>query len=280
MANLVLNGISIDSIDDIAENFLEADVLREFKSGSLAAWLEEYGYDDELERVREIKTTASSIRILASIIDALNLDDEMIAQANARRKEQQRKEDEARKASEEQQRRDEEEERQRKECENRQKNDECAHQQRASEEEQILVEEEKSPYSFNKLLRKAQNGDAFAQYRLGGYFYSGYGVAEDKGEAVKWYRKAAEHKKDGYATLLAQLELGNCYYNGEGVNEDKKEAVKWYRKAAEQGNRDALCRLGICYLDGQNREAAMHYLREAASRGNHEASEKLKSISR
>ncbi len=61
MANLVLNGKSIDSIDDIAENFVEEDVLREFRSGSLSSWLEEYGYEEELERVRSIKPTASSI---------------------------------------------------------------------------------------------------------------------------------------------------------------------------------------------------------------------------
>ena len=92
MANLVLNGKSIDSIDDVAENFVEEDVLREFQSGSLAAWLEEYGYEEELERVRSIKPTASSIRMLSGIINALNLDDGVIAQANARREEQQRKE--------------------------------------------------------------------------------------------------------------------------------------------------------------------------------------------
>ena len=68
MANLVLNGRSIDSIDDIAENFVEEDVLREFRSGTLSAWLEEYGYEEELERVRTIKPTASSIRVLAGIV--------------------------------------------------------------------------------------------------------------------------------------------------------------------------------------------------------------------
>jgi hypothetical protein len=104
MANLVLNGRSIDTIDEIAENFVEEDILREFKSGSLAAWLEEYDYGDELERVKSIKTTASNARIVTSIADALNLDDDVIAENAARREEQQRKEEEARKAREEKQR--------------------------------------------------------------------------------------------------------------------------------------------------------------------------------
>ena len=115
MANLVLNGKSIDSIDDIAENFVEEDVLREFRSGSLASWLEEYGYEEELERVRSIKPTASSIRVLAGISEALNLDDDVIAEAAARREEQQRKEEIERKAREEQQRKDEEQQKKKEE---------------------------------------------------------------------------------------------------------------------------------------------------------------------
>ena len=142
MANLVLNGRSIDNVDDIAENFVEEDVLREFQSGSLAAWLEEYGYEDELAGVRSIKPTASNIRILSGIIDALNLDDEVIAQANARREEQQRKDEAVQKAREEQLRKEEErkrrerEEQQRREHEERQKKEKEERQRREREEQQ------------------------------------------------------------------------------------------------------------------------------------------------
>ena len=104
MANLVLNGRSIDTIDEIAENFVEEDILREFKSGSLAAWLEEYGYDEELEHVKTIKPTASGARIVTSIADALKLDDDVIAENAARREEQQRKNEEICKAQEEKRR--------------------------------------------------------------------------------------------------------------------------------------------------------------------------------
>ena len=56
-------------------------------------------------------------------------------------------------------------------------------------------------------------------------------MEEDKEEAVKWFRKAAEQGHAG-----GQRSLGICYAYGEGVVEDKEEAVKWYRKAAEQGD--------------------------------------------
>ena len=45
---------------------------------------------------------------------------------------------------------------------------------------------------LNAIYKKAEQGDAEAQYRLGSCYYNGDGVNEDKAEAVKWYRKAAE----------------------------------------------------------------------------------------
>ena len=73
-----------------------------------------------------------------------------------------------------------------------------------------------------------------AQYWLGSCYDFGFCVAQDKSEAVKWYRKAAEQ---GLAD--GQYWLGRCYAEGEGVAQDKTEAIKWYRKAAEQGHEKA-----------------------------------------
>ena len=81
----------------------------------------------------------------------------------------------------------------------------------------------------------ADKGDAKAQYELGGAFFSGtLGVAKNKAEAVKWYRKAAEQK-----VADAQYNLGVCYDSGEGVAKDQVEAYKWWLLAAGQGNDDA-----------------------------------------
>ena len=82
--------------------------------------------------------------------------------------------------------------------------------------------------------KAAEQGDAEAQYELGHCYHYGYGVTEDKAEAVKWWRKAAEQ-----GNSEAQFCLGRCYDYGEGVAQDKAEAVKWYRKAAEQGHEKA-----------------------------------------
>lgn len=50
------------------------------------------------------------------------------------------------------------------------------------------------------------------------------------GEAVSWYRKAA----DG-GNAAAQYNLGVMYANGRGVPKNDAQAGVWFRKAAEQG---------------------------------------------
>lgn len=99
---------------------------------------------------------------------------------------------------------------------------------------------------FEEFKAKAEKGDAEAQFKLGGCYRVGVGVAKAAPEAVKWYRKAAEQ---GHAQ--AQNNLGTCYYTGNGVTSDKVEAVNWYRKAAEQGDFAAQFKLGYFYAKGE-----------------------------
>jgi len=101
------------------------------------------------------------------------------------------------------------------------------------------------PYS-PELAKRAEAGDAVAQYRLGTCYYFGQGVAQDYKEAAKWDMKSAEQ-----GNAIGQHYLGWCYYDGKGVTQDYKEAVKWFTKSAEQGNPRAQYYLGTCYYLGQ-----------------------------
>ena len=65
------------------------------------------------------------------------------------------------------------------------------------------------------------------------YVY-GQGVAQDYGEAVRFYRLAAEQ---GYAP--AQFNLGVSYATGEGVAQDMVRAYMWFDLAAALGNDSA-----------------------------------------
>lgn len=95
--------------------------------------------------------------------------------------------------------------------------------------------EDKKPEPYSaELVRKAEAGDAEAQYNLGQCYENGQVGIKDNKEAVKWYTKSAEQ-----GNAKAQCNLGGWYYNGTGVAKDEKEAVKWYTKAAEQNYEDA-----------------------------------------
>ncbi len=77
----------------------------------------------------------------------------------------------------------------------------------------------------------AEQGHAFAQFRLGMMYRKGQGVLRDDAEAAKWYRLAAEQ-----GNADAQFQLGMMYRKGQGVPQDATEAARWYQLAAEQVN--------------------------------------------
>ena len=98
----------------------------------------------------------------------------------------------------------------------------------------------------------------------------GNGVAKDMGEAVKWWRKAAEQNQ-----APAQSCLGSCFEHGDGVEQNYEEAVKWYRKAADQNNAIAQNNLGGCYAKGygvtKNEVEAVKLFRKGAEQGDDSA---------
>ena len=79
-------------------------------------------------------------------------------------------------------------------------------------------------------LKAAEQGDGYAQTKLGGMYRKGQGVKQDDAEAVQWYRKAAEQ---GYA--YEQYVLGAMYHRGEGVTKNLLAAYAWYTIAAANG---------------------------------------------
>ena len=232
MANLVLNGRSIDSIDDIAENFVEADVLRVFSNGSLVSWLDEYGYDDELEHVRSIRQTVTSTRVLADIREALNLDDSVIARANAKRDEQQRKEEAARKVREEQQKR-EEEERRRKEVEERKRLKEEAELREIENRRKDEAERQREELEERR-RREREDKDRQEReetQRLLNMDLKKVSAAKSPQEAFEIYKKAADAGNVHAAAYLAR-----CYYDGTGVEKDLKSAIYWAEVGAKRND--------------------------------------------
>ena len=100
--------------------------------------------------------------------------------------------------------------------------------------------------AFNEFKPLAEQGDAYAQARLGYLYHNGWGVLQDYKMALKWYAKAAEQ-----GNAFAQYNLAWMYDKGEGVLQDYKMALKWYTKAAEQGNAFAQTDLALMYRNGK-----------------------------
>jgi TPR repeat protein/uncharacterized membrane protein YhaH (DUF805 family) len=122
------------------------------------------------------------------------------------------------------------------------------------------------PYST--LRKRAESGNAEAQFKLGAMYLFGYeGAQKNSKEGAKWLRKAAEQGVAG-----AQYDLGTIYLSGDGVPLDKTEAARWFKKAGDQGETEALYILAKLYANGvgveQDSAEAAKYYRIAASLGN------------
>ena len=72
---------------------------------------------------------------------------------------------------------------------------------------------------------------AYSQYFLGRMYAEGRGVPQDREQAAKWFRKAAEK-----GVQDAQYRLGGMYERGEGVPTDMEYAYAWYSVSAHIGN--------------------------------------------
>ena len=80
----------------------------------------------------------------------------------------------------------------------------------------------------------AEHGHAEAQFNLALMYVNGQGVAQDHGEAVKWYQKAAEQE-----LAQAQYNLGLMYGLGQGVAQNFVLAHMWWTLSARQGHQGA-----------------------------------------
>jgi TPR repeat protein len=94
------------------------------------------------------------------------------------------------------------------------------------------------PYR-ERLLDRARNGEAEAQFELGKNYETGrIGLPKDFAQAQYWYRKAAD-QGDPYA----EASLGILFNFGKGVPRDYAQAYMWYERAvmhSQGGNKDSI----------------------------------------
>ena len=104
---------------------------------------------------------------------------------------------------------------------------------------------------FDALRRKAEAGDAKAQFDLADAFSEGKGVSKDSAKGMEWLKRSA---LQGYAG--AQVVLGYMYQKGINMEQDPEAAAKWYKKAARQGDKNP-----------KHAQTAQNHLSEMLSQG-------------
>jgi localization factor PodJL len=133
--------------------------------------------------------------------------------------------------------------------------------------DKIAIPSEIQPASLSEA---AASGNAAALFEVGARYTEGRGVAENAGEAAKWYKLAADR---GLAP--AQYRLGNMLEKGNGVPRDLNEASVYYAKAAEQGNAGAMHNLAVLLASdaiGQpNYVQAANWFQKASELGVHDS---------
>ena len=85
-------------------------------------------------------------------------------------------------------------------------------------------------FSVADLQPLAEQGDADAQFYLGGLYVNGSGVLQDYKEAMKWWKLSAQQRH-----AQAQNGLGWMYARGRGVPQDYVRAHMWLNLAASNG---------------------------------------------
>ena len=96
--------------------------------------------------------------------------------------------------------------------------------------EKHLAEQKGLLQLANEACAKAEQSDVPAEFELGRMYYFGSGPPKDYGEAIRWFRKAADQEYP-----KAEFNLGQMYHQGEGVIKDYAEARRWLQMAADQG---------------------------------------------
>jgi TPR repeat protein len=126
----------------------------------------------------------------------------------------------------------------------------------------------------------ARSGHAQAAHNLGLAFLQGRGLPADPAEAAHWTTVAAEN---GIAE--SQYNLGLMYYRGDGVGQQLYEALQWLRRSARGGYVPAQKVVGRLYMTGldamgQDIQEARTWLTLAAGKGDADARRWLAEIDR
>lgn len=118
------------------------------------------------------------------------------------------------------------------------------------------------------LIMAAENGNAHAQWELAySYCYGWYGTKENDEQYVYWLTKAANNsdlENNKLWILNAQADLGDLYrYGKKGLEKNIAEFLRWEKKATFNGFDSAAFSLGLYYhYDGKDKQEAIYWYKK------------------
>ncbi|WP_026665326.1 tetratricopeptide repeat protein [Butyrivibrio sp. FC2001] len=104
--------------------------------------------------------------------------------------------------------------------------------------------------NFDELLKRAKDGDSWAELLVGDAYHYGNGVPVNIEDAIRWYMKASRHDENWGYVELARIYMqkhDKATYNIIKANQ-KACAYGLYSKAANRGNECACRKLGSDYI--------------------------------
>lgn len=120
--------------------------------------------------------------------------------------------------------------------------------------------------AFGWYLRSAEGGCARGMTNLGEFYFYGKGTEKDPDEAEKWFRKSNSPRALYH---LAEISLD--------LKHDREEGMRYLRLSAEAGYSKALLRYAEA-VEADDPECAWDMYAKAASKGNVQAAERLRSL--
>ncbi|MFC1833195.1 tetratricopeptide repeat protein [Thermodesulfobacteriota bacterium] len=121
--------------------------------------------------------------------------------------------------------------------------------------------EKEEATELKKLRRRAEEGDAEAQFRLGLKYEYGLDVVKDPEQALKWYQKSAENGSKVAQQAIARLTVKDSGQQSgtEHVEDEKSETraeqseTTELKRLAQEGDPQAQYRLAKTYVDQPGR---------------------------
>lgn len=124
-----------------------------------------------------------------------------------------------------------------------------------------LLQEGNITEAIECFTMSAEQGNTYAQYRLGRLYLAGTEVEKDIESAIHWLSKAVEQNNE-----YAQYTLGTLYLSGEEVPIDSEKGEMLLRQSAEQGNPYAMYRYGCLLRDVYDaKESSLQWIQKAAT---------------